>query len=155
MKRNFKRLFALVMTLALAISCATGAFAAEPQDELFKIASQDDVSSLDDFATPRAIYYVTIHNENMQNGSSFSDHFSLSRPGKLVAQLTATGRCHIVVQVGYSSTHFDTLIDEYINAGGGQVWKISNDTFPTGMEVKVTVTFEADNVDYALLMWTE
>ena len=32
MKRNFKRLFALVMTLALAISCATGAFAAEPDE---------------------------------------------------------------------------------------------------------------------------
>ena len=32
MKRNFKRMFALVMTLALAISCATGAFAAEPDE---------------------------------------------------------------------------------------------------------------------------
>lgn len=155
MKRNFKRLFALVMTLALAISCATGAFAAEPQVDLSEVASQKNVSAQDSIATPRALYYVTMHNTNMQNGSSFSDHFSLSRPGKLVTQLVATGRCHIVVQVGYSSTHFDTLIDEYINAGGGQIWKISNDTFPTGMEVKVTVTFLSDNMEYALLMWTE
>ena len=155
MKRNFRRLFALVMTLALAISCATGAFAAEPGSTSPEREASNSSYSTASSVSPRAIYYVSMNEDNKPNGSSISDHFALSRPGKLVTRLAASGRCHLVVQVGYSSTHFDTLIDEWINVEGGQIWKISNDTFPVGMEVKVTVTFEADNVSYGLIMWTE
>ena len=111
MKRNFRRLFALVMTLALAISCATGAFAAEPvETTLFEdtiTVSGDDIiavsvndgkvsvnpvdSNSDIEIVPYGNYTFVNESGSLQDNDSRSGSFIFPEDGTLYYVLTTSG----------------------------------------------------------------
>lgn len=171
--KNIKRLFSLVMALAMIASCMVVASAAEVEDvpkvvlstnENLSISANENCNQaiemgVTDYAyvcegiIPLANnYYVQTTGRNKPNGSSYNDSFSLSRDGKLITHLVVIGKATIKVQVK-NGLFWGTLLNETVT--NSEITKISVDSFPSGTQVKVEVRFQADSSDFALEMWSQ
>ena len=172
MKKNIKRLLALVMVFAMALSCMTFASAAyEPteQDSNITVTPRGSLSDSEDVVPvtsdgtrtytgdPDGIiplsdgYYVKAGGTG-SNGGSYNDSFAMKETEHLVIRFDVIGKANI--QVKYHSGFFwITILNETVDTN--EIWKISNDALSLGTEVKVDVSFQSDNCNYTLLMWGE
>ncbi len=167
MKSLIKRLSAFLVASAMAISSSIAVSAAESNEFSAPNAEivSDSVIELDtspatftlmdsNVAAPAAVttLYVDHSATGASSGAKYTDTFSMARNEKLVTYLKITGSCHVKVQIGYSPA-WSTLIETDVQ--NNTLWKISNSTLPSGMNVKVTLTFTSYTSSYELLMWGE
>lgn len=158
MKRNFKRLFALVMTLALAISCATGAFAAESVDtsedmQYVVVRVVDGIATVETtdelpasvLATSRT--FVDI-NDSLSNGNSRSGSFVYpANGGSLILVYGARGSGSLTVKL--TSSREGNLYEGSTN--GGTVKQAAWYNRSQGETITWNISASGGNIDlYAL-----
>lgn len=154
MKRNFRRLFALVMTLALAISCATGAFAAEPVettegmqytivrvvDGIATVETSDELP-----ASVRATSRTFVdRTESLSNGSTLSSSFIYpANGGSLVLAYGARGAGSL--EVNLTSSREGNLYEG--STQGGNVKQASWYNRTAGEKISWSISASGGNID--------